>query len=149
VSVGSGLLPRGTQRQAFVHETFRLGESSFCISPLISGKDSNGYNRFEGGLLIEKVRNKQDKESTNIRLDVISGPYKGKSFMLQQGTNEVFVFGSTPSCCLPSRGVAQPATTTLELDSEIEKHHARIELVATKKLAKVKVMDLSSSGTYQ
>lgn len=159
--IGSKALSKGGNSQAFINDKFTIGQSTFRVVALSSlsppmpkkpvSKAETKVKAKTAPLSQKKpaksasTDDKANAESTtaDIVVQVVDGPYKGESFVLEKGNVEIINLGS-------SRSVAKKGDPiVLSNDKGVEKRHARLELVKSKQVTKVKVTDLSeSTGTY-
>jgi serine/threonine protein kinase len=161
--VGSEKIRKGKDYMIFCNQTIRVGKTFMKIKPLqpkvesisqSSAQKKTVMNEMEmsrtGGRRAAAAATKSSPSEADmnvehklkrqgVRLDVIDGPYKGKSYILESGGVEAFTAGSNPSA-------KKGDPLILGADKEIGASHVRLELIASKKLLSVNVTDLKSGG---
>jgi len=101
------------------------------IDEILSLEDENEEPHGNGAAIARKY--------LAARLEVISGPHKGESFVLQEGEEEQYIIGSKPS-------KKDHIPLCLKKDKSVEAKHARVKLNLSKKLVRVNVWDLKSES---
>lgn len=150
-------LKKGANTQVFIGGSFVIGGSTFAVKELSRGNKSAkasikskkktplAQNNQAPARAAKKSPFKQkapSKTKPTVVLAVVSGPHKGETFDLIKDEVEVFNVGSASSAA--KKGTA----VVLASDGGIEERHAVFTLVASKKLVKVAVKDVSTSGTW-
>lgn len=142
--VDQKVLKKGANVQAFIGNSFVIGESTFMVKEL-SKKATLAHNYQSAARIAKKSPIKKQTSSRTkptAVLAVVSGPHKGETFHFVKDAVEVLNVGSATSTA--KKGTA----VVLASDGNIEKRHAVLTLVASKKVVKVAVKDLSESGAW-
>ena len=161
--IGSNLIRKGNEYRVFCNDSFRIGNSSFKVQRLGSLKpgvklEMQQIKQDEAAKAARTTRNTSasriqtgDSEATpiqavpglkrrGIRIDIVEGPHRGESFLLESGGVESVVLGSDPTASKKIDSIA------LVNDRDIRKNHVRLDLQATKRLVSVSVTDLKSDA---
>jgi serine/threonine protein kinase len=144
VWVRSEKVKKGGDAQAFVNDSFTIGQSKFCVREISDSKPPRVAAKPAGKPPRNSVVRKGLSEPKphdpaashyELKLVVVSdGPHNGEYFGLKQSGKKVLTIGSSD--------------VMLRSDKGIEKLHARVQLQSGK-ILKVGITDLSkSAGTF-
>ena len=148
------IIPAQKERQVFINDTIKIGDSTMKILKLAQEETPRKQaakmpavvrarnEEFVSPLQEEPVKTKAKSSGAGVRVIFTEGPSEIESFILVKDGTTRIVIGSNP--------VAKSGEETLRIaDSSIDATHARLDLNYARKLCTVTVTDLkSSSGTF-
>ncbi|CAB9497595.1 kinase I isoform alpha [Seminavis robusta] len=128
-------LKKGGSIQAFINDSFTIGQSTFCIR-VLSNKEKTAKPKAAAKQKAPLANQNQDAVMV-----VVKGPHKGESFGFIRGDTDAYNFGS-------ARSVAKGGLPAiLDSDESIEKRHLRAQLQNSKKVLKILLTDISESSS--